>query len=127
MTHSLNGSTAFPVRTDHFCCDSDDISTDYLLCAYADCVMVTVTQTESFGTVFQSRVDTNLDGAAAFNIRVLVGNRTDSLLMLCARQLAESILAAGCTKPLVLCLGLKEPSMPSIRQVIEQVVQHPVW
>ena len=55
MTHSLNGSTAFPVRTDHFCCDSDDISTDYLLCAYADCVMVTVTQTESFGTVFQSR------------------------------------------------------------------------
>lgn len=89
--------------------------------------MVTVTQTETLGTIFQSRVDTNLDGVAAFNIRVLVGSRTDSVLMLCARQLAEGLLAVGCTKPLMLCLGLKDLSMPSIRQVIQQVVQHPVW
>ena len=55
MTQNLNGNTAFPVRTEHFCCNSDGSSTDYLLCAYADCIMITVTQTESLGTVFQSR------------------------------------------------------------------------
>ncbi|KAL0034740.1 hypothetical protein WJX77_005018 [Trebouxia sp. C0004] len=98
MTHNSTSHTAFPLRTQQFTCDIDDSFTDFLLCAYADCVMVTVTQTETLGTIFQSRVDTNLDGAAAFNIRVLVGNRTDSVLMLCARQLAEGLLAAGCTK-----------------------------
>ena len=44
------------------------------------------------------RTDTNLDGAAVFNIRVLVGNRNDELLMLCARQMAEGLLNAGCSK-----------------------------
>lgn len=127
MTHNSTVNTAFPLRTQHFTCDVDDSFTDFLLCAYTDFVMITVTQTESLGTIFQSRVDTNLDGAAAFNIRVLVGNRSDSVLMLCARQLAEGILAAGCTKPLMLCLGLKSLSMTSIRQVIQHVVQHPVW
>lgn len=127
MTHSANGDADFPVRSQQFSCDIEDSFTDFLLCAYADCVMITVTQTESLGTIFQSRVDSNLGGVASFNIRVLVGNRSDSLLLLCARQLAEGLLGEGCAKPLMLCLGLKELSMPIIRQVIQHVVQHPVW
>ncbi len=55
MTHNSTGHTAFPVRTQQFTCDIDDSFTDFLLCAYADCVMVTVTQTETLGTIFQSR------------------------------------------------------------------------
>ena len=44
------------------------------------------------------RTDTNLDGAAAFSIRVLIGNRGDEMLMLCARQLAQAVLESGCTR-----------------------------
>lgn len=45
----------FPVKTQQLCCEIDDIDTDILLCAYSDYVMVTVTQIESLGTIFQSR------------------------------------------------------------------------
>ena len=44
------------------------------------------------------RTDTNLDGAAAFSIRVLIGNRGDEMLMLCARHLAQAVLESGCTR-----------------------------
>ena len=117
------------------------------------------------GCFADCRVDQNLDGAAIFNTRVLVGNRNDAMLQLCARQLSEGVLAAGCSRytpstdvkliatilckvvvyaqggcshampdfvrvqrrPVMLCLGLKELSMPSVRHIIQQVVQHPVW
>lgn len=53
--------------------------------------------------ILSSRTDTNLDGAAAFSIRVLVGNRSDEMLMLCARQLAQAVLESGCTRYTTVC------------------------
>lgn len=127
MTQNFSQGGAFPVRSKQLNIEIEDIDTDILLCAYSDYVMVAVTHTESLGTIYQSRADTNLDGATSFNIKVLVGNRTDVLLMLCARQLAEGLSAAGCSKPLMLCLGLRDLSLQKVRQIVHHVVQHPVW
>lgn len=46
---------AFPVRTKQFSQEIQDNHTDFLLCAYADQVMITVTQTDNLGTIMQSR------------------------------------------------------------------------
>lgn len=127
MTQISGQGGSFPLRSQQLAVEIEDIDTDILLCGYSDFVMVAVTQTESLGTIYQARTDTNLDGATAFNIRVLVGNRTDVLLMLCARQLAEGLFTAGCSKPLMLCLGLQDLSLQKVRQIVHQVVQHPVW
>ena len=55
MTHSANQQDSFPLRTQQLNSEIDDIDTDIVLCAYSDYVLVTVTQTETFGTVFQSK------------------------------------------------------------------------
>lgn len=54
MTHN-NQEASFPVRIQQLNVEIGDIDTDILLCGYSDYVMVTVTQTESFGTIFQTR------------------------------------------------------------------------
>ena len=55
MTHNGNIQESFPLRTQQLNIEIEDVDTDVFLCAYSDYVMVTVTQTESFGTVFQSK------------------------------------------------------------------------
>lgn len=55
MTHLPTAADAFPVRTKQFSQEIQDNHTDFLLCAYADQVMITVTQTDNLGTIMQSR------------------------------------------------------------------------
>ena len=55
MALDTGGATTFPVKTQHFGSEIDDSFTDFLLCAYADYIMITVTQTESMGTIFQCK------------------------------------------------------------------------
>ena len=55
MTHNDRQEASFPVRIQQLNIEIEDIDTDILLCGYSDYVMVTVTQTESFGTIFQTR------------------------------------------------------------------------
>ena len=55
MTHNQAAVDAFPLSTKQFSQDVQDNHTDFLLCAYSDHIMITVTQTESFGTIMQSR------------------------------------------------------------------------
>ena len=55
MTQNQTAIDAFPLRTKQFSQDIQDNHTDFLLCAYSDYIMVTVTQTESLGTIMQSR------------------------------------------------------------------------
>lgn len=55
MTHHVSQEASFPVRIQQLSVEIEDIDTDILLCGYSDYVLVTVTQTESFGTIFQTR------------------------------------------------------------------------
>ena len=55
MTHNVSQEASFPVRIQQLNVEIEDVDTDFLLCGYSDYVMVTVTQTESFGTIFQTR------------------------------------------------------------------------
>ena len=55
MTHHVSEETSFPVKIQQLSVEIEDVDTDVLLCGYSDYVLVTVTQTDSFGTIFQCR------------------------------------------------------------------------
>ena len=55
MTHNFSQEASFPVKIQQLNVEIEDIDTDFLLCGYSDYVMVTITQTASFGTIFQTK------------------------------------------------------------------------
>lgn len=55
MTFDRVAEVPFPVSTKQFSHDIEDKHTDFLLCGYVDHLMITVTQTDSLGTILQSR------------------------------------------------------------------------
>lgn len=65
--------------------------------------------------------------AHAFEVSVLLGKREIPELQLCARQIVAAMDADGCTKQLLLSIALKDHSVDSIRQVVEQVKGLRVW
>ncbi|BDA45389.1 probable proteasome assembly chaperone 3 [Coccomyxa sp. Obi] len=117
----------FPVNTREFTAEVDGISTSFIMSAYADRIMVVVTQLGTFGTVLLSRADGLLEGKQTFTVDTLLGKRDEPALIVCARHMAESIMTVGCNRPLLLCLGLKQHSFDSMRTIIKEVLAHPVW
>ncbi|EIE20140.1 hypothetical protein COCSUDRAFT_30781 [Coccomyxa subellipsoidea C-169] len=118
---------AFPVNTQEFTTDIDGVSTFFIMSAYADRIMVVATQLGTFGTVLSARGDALLEGKHTFTVDTLLGKRDEPALAVCARHMAESIVQAGCSRPLLLCLGLKQHSLDTMRAIIKEVVAHPVW
>lgn len=55
MTHHVSEEASFPVKIQQLNVEIEDTDTDVMLCGYSDYVLVTVTQTDSFGTIFQCR------------------------------------------------------------------------
>ncbi|CAL8471013.1 g10555 [Coccomyxa elongata] len=95
--------------------------------AYADRIMVVATQLGTFGTVLLSRADGLLEGKQTFTVDTLLGKRDEPALIVCARHMAESIMTAGCNRPVLVCLGLKQLSFDAMRAIIKEVMAHPVW
>ncbi|KAK9847844.1 hypothetical protein WJX84_000797 [Apatococcus fuscideae] len=95
--------------------------------AYSDRIMLVATNTGTFGTIMQARLEMDMSGSGHPSIIVLLGRRDEPGLALCARRLVEAASAAGCTRPLLLCLGLQDHSLPVIRTVIQAFLDHPVW
>lgn len=126
---------SFPVRTAQSTCDIEGQPTQFLLSAYADRVMVVVTQLESLGAVLHAQKESVLGGGSTYRVDMLLGGREDPALELCARQLAERLSEDGCERPLLLCLGLRRQrgggggaSVAAVRSVVAHVMGlDPVW
>lgn len=71
--------------------------------------------------------ETTFGGAHAFEVSVLLGKREVMELQLCARQIVAAMDADGCAKPLLLSIALKDHTVDTIRQVVEQVKGLRVW
>lgn len=119
----------FPVQTRTTQCSIGGCETHFQLSGYADRVLVVATQVGTLGTIMQAEKETVLGGGSTYRVETLVGRRDDPLLELCTRQLAERLSEAGCDRPLLLCLGLKKESssLEAVRQVVQTVMDNPVW
>ena len=129
-------ATGFPVRSSQSSCDIEGQATQFLLSAYADRVLVVVTQLESLGAVLHAQKETVLGGGSTYRVDMLLGGREDPALELCARQLAERLSEDGCERPLLLCLGLRRQrsgggggaSVAAVRAIVAHVLaSEPVW
>lgn len=120
---------AFPVATRELTATIGGTETQLLLSAYADRVLVVVTQVGSLGTILHAQKEEVLGGGTTYRVETLVGRRDDPLPELCARQLVERAAEAGCTRPLLLCLGLRPggSSLEAVRQIVGLVLDNPVW
>lgn len=119
---------AFPVASKTYERAIGGIATQFAFSAYADRILLIVTQTGTFGTIIEASQDSAYAaGGATFSTTVLLGKRDEPLLPLAARQIVEAAAAAGCGKPLMLCLGLRNHSAESIKAVIKAVAQENIW
>jgi proteasome assembly chaperone 3 len=119
----------FPVQTRQLRAAIGGCETDILLSGYADRVLIVVTQVGSLGTVMQAEKETVLGGGSTYRVETLMGRRDDPMLELCTRQLAERLAEAECARPLVVCLGLRpsSSSLEAVRQIVQAVLENPVW
>lgn len=105
--------------------------TDFLLTAYADRLLVVITQLGCLGTVLHAEKETVLGGGSTYRVDTLLGRRDEPLMELCARQLAERLHDAGSARPLLLCLapdhGTSTHEQAFVHEVVAAVMQHPVW
>lgn len=118
-----------PMRSETFTAEVGGRSADFLLTAYTDRLMVVVTQTGTLGTMLHAERASVMGGACTYSVETLLGPREQPLAELCARQLAEQLAAAGCDRPLLLCLALERQALTrqAVQQVISLVLEHPIW
>ncbi|CAD7699887.1 unnamed protein product [Ostreobium quekettii] len=117
----------FCVPTRRFLRDIEGVSTDFVLSAYDDRVVVVATQIGTVGTVLQASPETALDGSVTFGVSVLLGRRDQEELLLCARRIVDGASKTGCRRPLIICLGLKSPTMATVKGIIETILEDPIW
>jgi len=123
------GGAGAPLRTDSFSAVVGDGQASFLLTAYADRLLVVVSQLGTLGTVLAAQKEAVLGGSATYRVDTLLGRPEQPLAELCARQLAERLADAGCGLPLLLCLALERSALTlqAVQQVVKLVLQHPVW
>jgi len=124
----------FPVPTLAYTRDVCGAPTHFAFSAFANRVLLVVTQTGTFGTVIEARRDGagadggggggGAPGAPTYSATVLLGRRDEPLLPLCARRIVES---GGLEVPLVLCLALREHSAAAVRAIADAVAADNVW
>lgn len=66
-------------------------------------------------------------GTEQYTVQVVMGKRDVPEIEMCARAIMAAIKAHGCTKPLLLALGLSKHCMMTIRAVVDQVGRMRVW
>ena len=61
-------------------------------------------------------------------VDVLLGRRDADLIPVAARRLVQAMAEGGCTRPLLLCLGLVDHSSTAVaREIIDVVLANAVW
>lgn len=120
---------AFPAPTAQFTAQIGGQPAYLALTAYADRLMVVCTQLGTLGAVLAAERETSLGSGPTYRVDTLLGRRDDPLPELAARQLAERLADAGCDRPLLLCLALAKGALTpaAVAELIDAVLQHPVW
>ena len=116
------------MRSESFAVDIAGRATEFMLTAFLDRIMIVATQLGTLGSVLHAEKET-VGGGSTYRVETLLGRRDEPLAELCARQLAERLDAAGCDRPLLLCLALERDALTpaAVKQVLQAVEQHPVW
>ncbi|PRW61483.1 Proteasome assembly chaperone 3 [Chlorella sorokiniana] len=122
-------SSSLPFRTETFTANVEGRPTEFALTGYADRLLVVASQLGSLGSILAAEKETVLGGGSTYRVDTLLGRRDEPLAELCARQLAERLCDAGCDRPLLLCLALERATLTkaAVQQVVQQVLEHPVW
>ncbi|PSC70604.1 Proteasome assembly chaperone 3 [Micractinium conductrix] len=115
-----------PLRSEAFEAEVGGAVARCLLTAYADRLLVIVSQLGTLGSIISAERERVLGGGETYRVDTLLGPREQPLPELCARQLAERLAAAGSYKPLLLCLALRRDALTraGVAQVVAAVTQH---
>ncbi|KAL3346873.1 hypothetical protein AABB24_025359, partial [Solanum stoloniferum] len=116
-----------PVQQKKLSLDIKGNKTDIVICAYDDHFMVIATQIGSMGTIFQARKEEGVSIHPTFSVSVLLGKRDEPMLVACARQIIEHISNAGSSRSLVLSLGLRDHSLPTLKGIVSAVTENCLW
>jgi proteasome assembly chaperone 3 len=121
----LQGS--FPVATKLFARDLGGHHTDFSYSLYADRALLIITQLGSAGTIVEAKCDGAMNGKSTYSTNVLLGKRDEPAIALCARRIVEQAALAGFSKPIIICLGLKDHTPGMVRQVADAVAETSFW
>ncbi|XP_024366923.1 uncharacterized protein [Physcomitrium patens] len=117
----------FPVKSKQFVTSIQGLKTEVVQFSYDDHIMIAVTQIGKMGTLLHARKEEGYGTGPTFNISILMGKRDEPLMMACARQLIEKMSKTGCSRPLILSLGLADHSAETLKDIIEVVVENKIW
>mmetsp|Transcript_4201 Transcript_4201/g.10809 ORF Transcript_4201/g.10809 Transcript_4201/m.10809 type:complete len:132 (-) Transcript_4201:247-642(-) len=112
------------IKRQNFSLLIDGSPTDFIIVEFQSEIMVVVTQIGKLGTLVQARQNGHTQ---TFSTQVLLGKRSDPLLEICGRQLIEKLALSGCSKDILLWLGLPETSRSNIQSIIAAVVGRSPW
>lgn len=120
----------FRVKTKQWVQEVGGHSTDFVLCLFANCVFIIVTQLGKIGTMIRISKDeatsSSEEGETTFTVDTLLGKRDDPALVVCGRQIVEDISQYS-ARPLLLCVALKDNSRATIREVVEAIKANRLW
>lgn len=71
--------------------------------------------------------DVALGGGETFAVDTLIGRRDEPMLELCARRVAGSMANGGCTKALLMGIGLRQHTRESLKAMIDTIEENKVW
>ncbi|GFR47526.1 hypothetical protein Agub_g9244 [Astrephomene gubernaculifera] len=117
----------FPVRNRIFARLIDGVVTNFVWNLYLDHLLLVITQIGTVGTVIAARRDASFEGRSTYSTSVVVGRREDPGVELAARQLVQALGEMGCSRPITLCLGVRELQPACVRQLVAAVRQDNVW
>ncbi|KAJ8546336.1 hypothetical protein K7X08_018919 [Anisodus acutangulus] len=127
--HGGRGEEAMdiPVQQKKLSLDIKGNKTDIVICAYDDHFLVIATQIGSMGTILHARKEEGVSIHPTFSVSVLLGKRDEPMLVACARQIIEHISNAGSSRSLVLSLGLRDQSLPTLKGIVSAVTENCLW
>ncbi|OIS99831.1 uncharacterized protein LOC107813004 [Nicotiana tabacum] len=116
-----------PVQHKKLALDIKGNKTDIVICAYDDHFLVIATQIGSMGTILHARKEEGVLIHPTFSVSVLLGKRDEPMLVACARQIIEHISSTGSSRSLVLSLGLRDHSLPTLKGIVSAVTENCLW
>ncbi|EFJ49745.1 hypothetical protein VOLCADRAFT_104190 [Volvox carteri f. nagariensis] len=127
MEELAGTQVAFPVRNRIFARLINGVTTNFVWNLYLDHLLLIITQIGTVGTVISARQDATFDGRTTFSISVVLGKREDPTLELAARQLVQQLGELGHSRSITLCLGLRDLSPSSVRELVGAVREDHAW
>ncbi|XP_060194214.1 uncharacterized protein LOC132623477 isoform X1 [Lycium barbarum] len=81
----------------------------------------------SYSCIFKFLKEEGVSIHPTFSVSVLLGKRDEPMLVACARQIIEHISNAGSSRSLVLSLGLRDHSRPTLKDIVSAVTENCLW